>query len=259
MDKLFKSDMLIPIHAGRSLACEKSKDGTMSKDDYDWLLKNTIGDNTGENISSRNREFNELTAIYWAWKNYDKLGNPDFIGLNHYRRFFGVDYSKLNILLNEYYFAKIDFNLEKENSIYNSWKHCKYNWTDNEYLDESLKICRDILGNDDIEKYFKENVESDGLCNMFILPKEEFFKYCEFLFGIVFKLPEKKGLRSTAMFGERLSAYYFTTLAKQKKCLTTPIYNEPMSVSILEKLENRILKLTDKIIKLLFVLKWYNN
>lgn len=34
-----------------------------------------------------NSELNELTSIYWAWKNYDWTGT-DFIGFNHYRRFF---------------------------------------------------------------------------------------------------------------------------------------------------------------------------
>ena len=41
-------------------------------------------DNTGINISEKNPTFNELTLIYWAWKNT----NQDFIGFAHYRRYF---------------------------------------------------------------------------------------------------------------------------------------------------------------------------
>lgn len=85
---LLKDDILTPIHLGRALATEASKDGAMSQRDYQWMLDNMIGDDTGDNISKENRKYCELTALYWAWKNYDKLGNPDYIGFMHYRRHF---------------------------------------------------------------------------------------------------------------------------------------------------------------------------
>lgn len=79
---LLKDEVLTPIHLGRALATEASKDGSMSKEDYQWMLDNMIGDDTGENISEENRKYCELTALYWAWKNYDKLGNPDYVNFD---------------------------------------------------------------------------------------------------------------------------------------------------------------------------------
>lgn len=43
-----------------------------------------IGDDSGENMSTQNGTYCDLTAHYWAWKNL----NADYIGICHYRRYF---------------------------------------------------------------------------------------------------------------------------------------------------------------------------
>lgn len=53
-----------------------------------WLV-----DNTGDNIANENPYYCELTAQYWAWKNY-KYNSKDIIGLAHYRRYF-FDYNNV--------------------------------------------------------------------------------------------------------------------------------------------------------------------
>lgn len=48
-----------------------------------------VTDNTGENISDRNPNYCELTALYWLWKNKLEGAVPDnaeYYGLYHYRR-----------------------------------------------------------------------------------------------------------------------------------------------------------------------------
>lgn len=64
-----KTKFLTPIQAGRAIANEK--------------LDYCIGDDTGDNISRKNRSWCELTVLYWQWKNV----NADYYGLFHYRRY----------------------------------------------------------------------------------------------------------------------------------------------------------------------------
>ena len=113
---LLKDEVLTPIHVGRALATESSKDGSMSEEDYKWMLENMIGDDTGDNISHLNRTLNELTSMYWAWKNYDKLGNPDYIGFMHYRRHLNFNIDRK---YKENEWGLIDNNIIDENYIDN--------------------------------------------------------------------------------------------------------------------------------------------
>lgn len=46
-------------------------------------LPGILHDNVGDNISSRNENYCELTAQYWAWKNVD----AEYYGFFHYRRY----------------------------------------------------------------------------------------------------------------------------------------------------------------------------
>jgi hypothetical protein len=63
-------DVFTPVHGGKALS------------QADLGIQ---GDDTGDNISRKNPNYCELTVLYWAWKN---LRNVDYIGLNHYRRYF---------------------------------------------------------------------------------------------------------------------------------------------------------------------------
>ena len=243
---LFKNDIFIPIHLGRTLKEKETKDGKVLKEDYNWLIENMIGDDTLDNISDKNREYCELTGIYWAWKNYDKLGNPDYIGFMHYRRIFDfLDKSKplpinkdLGLpeleylddeIFKEYYDKDKILDIVKENKYIisehhksNPYNHYK---TASKYLHiEDYDKCLQL-----IEKYFPEYKEASDIynkgnksyfCNMFIMPKNEFFSLCDFLFKIIFKLQKEidfsnyniQSSRVLAYISEWLVAIFFTNL-----------------------------------------------
>lgn len=55
----------------------------------DKRFEDMYHDNEGDfaNISIKNKQYCELTALYWMWKNND-LNEFDYFGLSHYRRYF---------------------------------------------------------------------------------------------------------------------------------------------------------------------------
>lgn len=245
-DVLLKDEILTPIHVGRDLAIERNAP------DLAWLQENMIGDNTGDNISSKNSFYNELTALYWAWKNYDKIGNPDFIGLMHYRRHFifrksnavvetvnGIDENYFDYInYNDYTMAHLfddcDFaaHIGRVDQIY---KHYEENHHI-EDLDLALEILKEKYPeyNDVAQRYMKK---SDGnFCNMFILPRAQFFNYCQWIFSILFEFEKRVDLSEKRLFiSERLTGIFLDRLVElglRRKSLSTTFISSDMSVPI---------------------------
>ena len=196
---LLKSDILTPIHLGRALACRASKDGTMSKADYQWMLDHMIGDDTGDNISHLNRAFAELTGIYWAWKNYDKLGNPDYIGFMHYRRHFKEadinSYADYDIIAPEKKIghATIEKQFQKTHPIQYLKALCQIVTEKNPTYKKAISC------------YLKQ--KSGFFYNMFIMKKEEFFEYCQFLFDSLFELDKQINYEHLSFENQRLQGF----------------------------------------------------
>ncbi len=230
-----KSDILIPIQSGRALSKIK--------------FPEMIGDDTGNNISKDNDKFSELSALYWAWKNYDKLGNPDYIGHMHYRRYFIFD-DTLEVPQNKWISSFYYINSLDEVTAYINDKNIKNTvmgydilipkWhvtpTTNirqEYIknipgsrktifDTFISICRRLHPDfeEEILKVEKGNIVS--ICHMFIMKKEIFFDYCKFAFPVLFELEkevdltglDENGMRFCGYMGEKLQTIYIFHLMK---------------------------------------------
>ena len=221
-DKLYKNKVLIPIHVGRAISTQQHKDGQNANSENKWLYSHMIGDDTGDNISEKNRYLNELTGIYWVWKNYDKIGNPEYIGFAHYRRLFAnlikkkdfKDIFKTHDLITLYPMTN------KGKTIVQYWtdeKNCtKYNVTINDF-DLILNILKEQ--NKDEALAFENYINTETYLyfkNMFVLKKEEFFKYCKWIFPIISELEKylDTNSRKIGYLAERLTSFYIDNLIK---------------------------------------------
>jgi len=148
-------------------------------------------DNAGDNISSRNPHYCELTALYWGWKNLD----ADYLGLAHYRRHFatGVGGDKKSRVINQ---SQLEKALEHAQVIlprprryfietnYSQYVHAHHK--------EDLELTREIMatrGASYLRKYDEVMRRTYGhRFNMFVMRRDLADAYCDWLFGILFEL-----------------------------------------------------------------------
>lgn len=232
-DHLFQDEILTPIHAGRENALKR-----MESDDpkLKWLLENTTGDNTGDNISSKNGTYNEMTTVYWAWKNYEALGNPEYIGFMHYRRHFIFEdmekavYECLDI--GEDYYDVIKYSPERVEKIVKDcdfvcakahWRKSLYDHYKANHDITDLECTMQIVEEKypEFKPYVQEYVygQKAYFCNMFIFPRETFMEYASWFFDISFELEKRVNLEGKRLFvSEWLTGIFITYLmAKGQK------------------------------------------
>lgn len=164
-------------------------------------------DGCEDNISSKNKDYCELTGLYWMWKGSD----ADVIGLCHYRRYFKGKNTKL-IEKDEIidYLSQYDMILPKKSDLI---KGSYWETYEGHHLYPALEITRDVLKEKSPE-YLKTfeymmNQSSFSNYNMFIARKEVIKPYCEWVFPIleevenrinVEEYPRVFGLISEAIF-----------------------------------------------------------
>ena len=172
-------------------------------------FKGYLRDNTGDNIAARNQNYSELTAQYWAAHNRQ----ADVKGLVHYRRlfsdggshFFATVDQKYKHVMNEKQLTEL---MDKYDMILPHLYH------DHNHISEPETMSvYDIYANyhykqdlDSAIAYIKEKypymqnaLESSlyskparwHIANMFVMKKELFFAYCEWIFDVLFAIEKK--------------------------------------------------------------------
>ena len=196
-------------------------------------------DDDGENISHLNDRFNELTAQYWAWKNMD----ADYYGFFHYRRYMSMTHGsawsgKMSVdSLDDGYISYFGLGEEKIREFIgdNDIIVPKFYVTESNYQNyEGLNNCGHDIADynyclDFIRKNYpqytdaiNEYIHSKGAyyLNMYIMKKEIFFEYCEWLFPMLFAFDKQKdysGLdwyrcRAPGLTAEKLFGIFFAHL-----------------------------------------------
>lgn len=203
----------------------------MVGDKYGNLPVGCLCDSYGDSIHEKNPRYNELTGMYWVWKNSD----ADIVGVCHYRRFFttlagktrNIMSGKVSEFITGDYIRKIlkSYDVILHNKTITpsgNQKQLCVKESDTEASKKS-KLSREIL--DLVDAAFKEMYPEDyliykkvmdaryaHLLNMIICHKKIFDRYCEWLFPFLYmaenkidkQFPKQELARCMGLIAERL-------------------------------------------------------
>ncbi len=209
-------ELFLPIQVGCAV---NDFDLGLQRDD---VINGTMCDN----ISTKNNSFCELTALYWAWKNIKKnYPNLEYIGLNHYRRYFSFNKRNFfsdDIILpeNEIRNYKLDkVKLEKilsKNDILISKPHVFEYSLEVEYsvkqISEDLRTLKRII-HEKYSEYDQDVYEvltcnnKLSCCNMTIMKWNDFNSYCTWLFNILFAAEKEINITNYNEVQKRIFGY----------------------------------------------------
>lgn len=204
-------------------------------------------DDEGINISNKNKNYCELTGLYWMWKNVNSL----YYGLMHYRRylchtfpiFFGQykPYSseKLVSILAKYdvilprrvNIAGFSLRKMKHNCLdyYDFYKKCGLKQID---LDTTYEIMKEKFP-EYADAYFKAiHSKKIHYANVIVTRKEIFNDYCTFLFSVLDELEKRLDISTYDTNQQRVFGYVSELLVdtyfvyhKQFKIKELPLIN----------------------------------
>ncbi len=161
----------------------------------EWVRGHVHFDNSGDNISIHNKLLNEMTSIYWAWKHYREIGDPDYIGFNHYRRFFNLE----DLADRDGYDIICAERIVHPNTVYGAYKIY--------HKIEDLNLAASVVkaDNPDFWVDFHNCISGNTLfsCNMFLMKRELFFEYCETLFPLISRIAASVDLKGRDNYQKR--------------------------------------------------------
>lgn len=178
-------------------------------------------DDSGNNISSSNAYWGELTGLYWIWKNREFLSS-DVVGFAHYNKVLDIKRSDV-----EKYF-------DEENGTWivrDPVRMVRHDYP------KDIIVLEDVLKTKYPESYIawerifdhegasQSKQENCVNCEMFFTTASEFDNYCRFIFDVLFEVKRRIGevdrppyhKRYLAFLGERLLSVYLMQKGENAK------------------------------------------
>ncbi|MGC9151786.1 MAG: DUF4422 domain-containing protein [Microbacter sp.] len=227
-----ESDIYLPVQGGKAIS------------QIDLEIQ---GDNSGDNISIKNKTYCELTSLYWAWKN---LKGVDYLGLCHYRRYFnfhtkGSAFSDFTSIKTENFnqldlstpnfdklFQRYDIVLAKPRSYSHSIfiDYCVAHFSEDIIKLEHIIERKYPEYKDSMVKLFHESNKISHY-NMFIMKWNILDQYCKWLFDVLAEAEKEINIsnysepqkRIWGYMGERLLLLLFV-YHHQLKVKYYPVY-----------------------------------
>ncbi len=169
------------------------------------LPKGAYFDDDGDNISDKNKNYCELTGIYWLWKHV----KDDYIGIVHYRRYFSRHYN--GRLLSK---SDIEKQLKKHDMILPFIRHLDKTVIE-QYCESGYKKDLLITGEVIKEKYpeyydeFEKFINGKDVYfgNMFITSKTIYDDMCRWLFDILFEVERRVDVSEYSEYFSRIYGF----------------------------------------------------
>lgn len=145
-------------------------------------------DNTGDNISEKNKFFLDTTGVYWIWKNSPRY---DYIGSQAYRRDFGLTKKDIVDIMKTHDVIAAPFFVA--NSIYEQYKAC--------HIIKDLDTCEAIIKDlypeygDSFGNFIRKTNKLYIGCGC-ITSYENYNEINEFVFSILFELEKRYGFKT---------------------------------------------------------------
>ena len=162
-------------------------------------------DDEGDGISGRNRNWCELTALYWAWKN---LAGADAVGLVHYRRHFkgrrgiatGAEICSALVGVDAVLPRPRNYFIE---TTYSHYAHAHHAID----LDETRRIVAERHP-DCLEAFDSVMKSTRGhRFNMAVMRRSVFDDYCGWLFRLLFELERRLDISSYSIYDARVFGF----------------------------------------------------